>query len=40
MHICMDEVMAALAALPMVGYCWRCLKARLFKHKEHDHGDH
>jgi len=33
MHICMDEVMAALAALPMVGYCWRCLKGR-FERKE------
>jgi hypothetical protein len=29
MHICMDEVMAALAAVPMVGYCIRCLTARL-----------
>jgi hypothetical protein len=28
MHICMDEVMAALSVLPMVGYCIRCLKAR------------
>ena len=33
MHICMDEVMAALAALPVVGHCWRCLKAQ-FKRKE------
>lgn len=41
MHICMDEVMAVVAALPMVGYCWRCLKAKWqFKHKEHDHGDY
>jgi len=28
MHICMDEVMAALTVVPMVGYCIRCLKAR------------
>lgn len=34
MHICMDEVMAVIAALPMVGWCWKCLKAKLHKHKE------
>lgn len=29
MHICMDEVMAFITALPIVGYCWRCVKAKL-----------
>lgn len=33
MHICMDEVMAVLSVVPMVGYCIRCLKARFAARK-------
>ena len=28
MHICGDEVAAFFAALPLVGYCLRCLKLK------------
>lgn len=28
-HICMDEVMLALAALPVIGGCARCLLRKL-----------
>lgn len=40
-HVCPVEIAAALAAIPFVGICFRCLFGKYLKRKkDHQHGPH